>query len=119
MFVVIWLFVCRVVVGFSVGFGVVGFADEGVGFGIGAKAVKMRGFIDEEGLALFGVDAVVDAETSTILLIAINAADEVGDTLACVVVDVVVCCCSGCCCRIVVCCCGCGWVVVCCCCCCC
>ena len=116
MFVVIWLFVCRLVVGFSVGFGVVGFADEGVGFGIGAKAVKIRGFVDGKGLAAFGVSAVVDAEASPISPIAINTANKVGDALVCVVVDVVVCCCSGCCCCVVVCCCGCGWMVVCCCC---
>ena len=110
--------------------GVVGFVVGEVSFGVGAKAVKMGGFVDGEELVVFGVGVVVDiivvgrgvvdvVKTSLISPIVINTADEVGDMLTCVVVDIGVCCCSGCCCCVVVCCCCCGWMVVCCCCCCC
>ena len=56
MFVVIWLFVCRVVVGFSVGFGVsvVGVVCGG-GFGTGTTATRVRGFVVGEELVVFGV----------------------------------------------------------------
>jgi len=127
--------VVGLVVGFVVGFGVGGVVSCVVGavcegdFGAGATVAGVGGFVAGEWLVVFGVGVVVDfvvvgggvvdVKTSLISPIAINTADEVGDVLTCVVVDVVVCCCGGCCCRVVVCSCCCGCMVICCCCCCC
>ena len=130
------------VVGFVVGFGVVGCVVRAVcegDFGAGATVTGVGGFVAGGWLVVFGVGVVVDfvvvgggvvdvVKTSPILPIVINTADEVGDVLmgggvsfAVVVVDVggvVDCCGCGCRCRrVVVCCCG-RWCCNCCCCCC-
>ena len=117
------------VVGFVVGgvvSCVVGAVCEG-DFGAGATVTGVGGFVAGGWLVVFGVGVVVDfvvvgggvvdvVKTSPILLIVINAADEVGDALmgggvsfAVVVVDVggVVDCCGcgcGCCCGVAGCC---------------
>ena len=123
------------VVGFVVGFGVVGCVVGAVcegDFGAGTTVAGVGGFVAGGWLVVFGVGVVVDfvvvgggvvdvVKTSPILPITINAADEVGDALmgggvsfAVVVVDVegVVDCC-GCCCMLVCCSCCCCCVVVC------
>jgi len=50
-------------------------------FGTGTTVAGVRGFVDGEGLVVFGVSVVVDAEASPISLIAINTADKVSDVL--------------------------------------
>ena len=97
---------------------------------MGATAARVGGFVAGEGLVVFSVgvgfavgEGVVDVKASSILLIAINTADEIGDVLiggvefGIVVIDiegVVVCCGCGICCWVVVCFCCCCVFAVCC-----
>ena len=83
------------VVGFVVGFGVVGCVVGAVcegDFGAGATVAGVGGFVAGGWLVVFGVGVVVDfvvvgggvvdvVKTSPILPIAINTADEIGDVL--------------------------------------
>ena len=48
---------------------------------MGARATGVGGFVDGEGLGVFGVGVVVDVKASPISPIAINTADKVGDVL--------------------------------------